>query len=159
MWGLAARAMVVAAIFFAGWHMRDAEAKAAEGKIVAAQAAQAAKAAPAATEASTQAAASRVEIRWRTKLIQEKAREAPLDLDRRYPLSLRFERLHDQAAGYDAPDPGGADATPSDVAPSEATAIIAGNYGAALECFDRLTRLQGLLATYQKIYPPAAATP
>lgn len=74
--------------------------------------------------------------------------------DLRYPLSVGFVRVHDAAAlGVDVsqiPGPAGrSDDQVSPVKPSDAAAVIAGNYGEARADAERLTALQDWVTAQQ----------
>jgi hypothetical protein len=81
-------------------------------------------------------------------IVREVPRYVTPETDRRLPLSVGFERVHDAAAlGVDVSaiplGPGESDGSASTVAPSQAAGVITDNYGRCRETAERLKGLQG----------------
>lgn len=108
-----------------------------------------------------QAAAQAVIVRWRTRFISEIPSVVTPALDRSFPLSVGWVRGHDAAArGVDLsglPDPAaGADDAPSSVKPSDALAVLAGNYAV---CRAALTQDAGWRDWWQREAAAQAVKP
>lgn len=135
----------------AGWDRRDAVAwqSAAKNSETARQVERVAAAAAATVDAQHEQAAQQIRTVYRT-IERERAVYVTPEIDRRFPLSVGWVRLHDAAAlGVPAgslTDPAGlVDDGPSTVVASAAADTIRANYEACTDTGRKLTDLQALI--------------
>lgn len=87
------------------------------------------------------------------EVIRDAAKSITPEIDRKYPLSNGFVRLHDAAALSNvAGPPSVPDDSPSDVAESEAIPIIAANYGTCNEALARDAAWRAWAAAQGNLY-------